>query len=420
MTFIIALLLAVNLLLLLAAKKKVGLSAALRMDADGMRDALIIVRILLVIGMVTGIWRASGTICAAVYYGIRLITPRLFLPVAFLLGSLLSYALGTSFGIAGTVGVIFMTLARSGGVDPMITGGVLFSAVMVGDRGSPVSSSAITVAHITDTDLYGNVRAMLRTAAVPYLLCLAVYTVLGVLHPIRSVDAAVMDAFRGEFILSPWTFVPAAVILALSLARIPTLYCMALSIASAAAVARFLQGSSWGSVLRACIFGYTAHGEGLAQIISGGGMFSMLNSCAVILLACGCAGIFRGTDMLSGLETRMEQLSARIGTYPVLMLASLVFSALFCNQSISVVMGNQLMRPVYLRRGKTKEDLALDLENTAILVPAFIPWCILCSVPLSLLGVGYGCMRYAVFLYSVPLFNLAVSLLRERAGNKRA
>jgi len=101
--------------------------------------------ILLLIGVLTGSWRSSGTIVTFVYYGIRLIWPHLFLIVIFLLTCLMSYALGTSFGVAGTAGVIFMTLARSGNVDPTIAAGVVLSGIYFGDRTSPASSTAFTI-----------------------------------------------------------------------------------------------------------------------------------------------------------------------------------------------------------------------------------------------------------------------------------
>ena len=113
------------------------------------KESLIVIEVMLIIGFITAAWRVSGTITVFVYYGMKLIVPPLFLVIAFLLSCLLSYALGTSFGVAGTVGVIFMALARSGGVDPVITAGVLMSGIYFGDRGSPVSSSANMVAGIT-------------------------------------------------------------------------------------------------------------------------------------------------------------------------------------------------------------------------------------------------------------------------------
>ena len=117
------------------------------------KKSLIVVTIIALIGVITGLWRASGTIAYCVVKGVELVTPNLFLTVSFLLCAALSYVLGTSYGVSSTMGVILMALARSGGVDPTVTAGVILSGVYFGDRCSPASSAASLVAAVTDTDL---------------------------------------------------------------------------------------------------------------------------------------------------------------------------------------------------------------------------------------------------------------------------
>ena len=420
MRIIIAALAAANLVFALLARKAGHSPRALAaLWLQGLRQAFTVACFMLVIGIVTGIWRASGTIAGAVYYGVQVITPHLFLPVAFLLTSLLSYALGTSFGIVATAGVIFMTLARSGGVDAEVTAGLLFSAIMVGDRGSPVSSSAITVAHLTGTDLYGNVRRMLRSGALPFALCCLLCAVMAFRHPIREVDPAVIARLETEFSFPLWIFVPAVLMLLLPLLRLPILHCMGLSILSGLLAAHYVQGMTIPELLRCCLLGYSARDAELASILNGGGMVSMLDTCAVVLLACGCSGLFGGTTLVNSLQRGLDRLASHLGLFPTLMLCCLGASSLFCNQIIAIVMGSKLLGPLYDSRGIRREQLALDIENTAITLPALIPWCILSSVPLKLMGVGYSCLRYAVFLYAVPLLSLIGALLREHRASCR-
>ena len=78
------------------------LADVVRMSGRGVKRTLPLIAILLLIGMMTGLWRDCGTIVTFVYYGVQFIRPQLFLLVTFLLTCLLSYALGTSFGVAGT------------------------------------------------------------------------------------------------------------------------------------------------------------------------------------------------------------------------------------------------------------------------------------------------------------------------------
>ena len=59
------------------------------------KSALIVVPVFLMIGMVTGLWRSSGTISFFLYHGLNGIDPTWFVLMAFLLSAALSFALGT-------------------------------------------------------------------------------------------------------------------------------------------------------------------------------------------------------------------------------------------------------------------------------------------------------------------------------------
>ena len=376
------------------------------MGIRGARESLIVIEVMCVIGFITAAWRVSGTITIFVYYGIKIITPSAFLIITFLLSCLLSYALGTSFGVAGTVGVIFMTLARSGGVDPLITAGVLMSGVYFGDRGSPVSSSANMVAGITGTKIFDNVRVMMRTAAVPLALCFVVYAVLSVRNPISHVDNALVSEFESAFNLSLWAFVPAVIMLLLPLLHVSVMISMGLSIAAGILVAWQVQGVPLLKVLQICVIGYQAEGNGLGRILNGGGLVSMLEIIGILLISCTYSGIFNGTGMLDSLQLRLERACTRIGRFPVMLILSLASAVVFCNQTISTLMCNDLLKKPYLDGGGSREELAIDMENSVILIACFIPWSIGCSVPLAFFGVDFRCLPYATFMYLMPLLYL--------------
>ncbi|MCD8340355.1 MAG: hypothetical protein LUC43_09215 [Burkholderiales bacterium] len=131
--------------------------------------------ILLVIGMLTGSWRASGTIAYFVSYAVEIISPQFALFWTFFLNALLSTIIGTSFGTVATMGVVGMSLCIAAGVDPILAGGAVLGGIFVGDRWSPVSSSALLVATITETQLYRNVIGMFKTGIIPFLLTCGIY-----------------------------------------------------------------------------------------------------------------------------------------------------------------------------------------------------------------------------------------------------
>jgi NhaC family Na+:H+ antiporter len=403
---ITALIIGYFVFLLIGIRMGYSIPDIFRMSLNGLKTALTLMIILLLIGVLTGSWRSAGSIVTFIYYGIQLIKPRLFLVVTFVLTCLMSYALGTSFGVAGTAGVIFMALARSGGVDPTITAGVILSGIYFGDRTSPASSTAFTVASVTGTDLYTNVRNMLKTGLIPWLICLAVYSFLSIKSPLAAVDHEVMDAFESVFNISAVTLIPAAIILIFPLIHVPILITLGSSIAAAAAVSLTVQKESVASLIRTMLLGYHSPVSEISSVIDGGGMISMLGTVVIVALACSYTGIMNGTGMIELIRNRADRLTARIGLFPSMILISLISSSIFCNQVVAIIMSKELLQKSYETSGKAPEELAIDIENTAITLPSLIPWCILCSVPLAILGVTYAAVPFAIYSYAIPLVNL--------------
>ena len=363
------------------------------------RKSLIVVTVIALIGVITGLWRLSGTIAYCIVKGVELVTPRLFLVTGFLLCAALSYVLGTSYGVSSTMGVILMALARSGGVDPIVTAGVILSGVYFGDRCSPASSAASLVAAVTDTDLYANVRQMLRTGLLPTILTFGIYLFLSPRHPLSALDSEVLRALTENFSISWTALLPAAVMFLLPLCRVPIKWAMAASIAAAAVVALTVQGFSPLSLLSAAWSGYHPADPALAAVLEGGGITSMAVSYVIVTLTGLYSGILEGTGSLRPLSGRAEALAERIGRFPAMTIVSAVCAAVLCNQAVTSMMGEQLLGRAY----GSREELAMDIENSGIMIAGLIPWSIACSIPLAMLGADGRSLPYAALLWLTPV-----------------
>ena len=139
-SLLFALLLGYVIFALYAIRKGFSLPEVLGMSAQGVRAAKNILTTFVLIGILTSLWRAGGTIPAIVCYSVRVMEPRLFLVCSFLLNCLVSFLTGTAFGSAATMGAVCMTMAAALGADPLMTGGAILSGVYFGDRWSPVST----------------------------------------------------------------------------------------------------------------------------------------------------------------------------------------------------------------------------------------------------------------------------------------
>lgn len=367
------------------------------------RKLIPLLAIFVFIGAITALWRSSGTITFFIYYGIQVIRPGIFLLVAFLLTCLLSYALGTSFGVTGTVGIILMALARSGGVDTAMTAGAVLSGAYFGDRCSPASSSGLLVAAVTETKQYDNIRNMHRTGWLPMVVSIAIYGALSAANPIQAVEESLLNTLTDSFSLSLWTVVPAVLMLVLPMVKVSISTTLIVSCAAAFGVSVLVQGMGAWETLVSAVMGYTPESAELAHILAGGGVLNMMSTSFAVMATGLLAGLLSGLGILDGLKGVAEKLALRWGLFPVTVLVSLVAGMVFCNQSIIIMMAYPLLHEVYQRCGHGNAELALDVENSGIVMAALIPWNIAGAVPLQMLDSGPEAIPYMVLLYMIPL-----------------
>ena len=387
----------------LALRRGFSLRAILGMVGHGMWSSRMVVVIMLLIGCLTSLWRQSGTIAYFTYYGVRLIPPQAFILAAFVLSALMSYALGTSFGVAATIGVILMTIARASGVSTVIAGGAILSGVYFGDRGSPAASSASLVANETGTDASQNFKRMMPSALLPLGLCVLIYAALSLWNRPGAVDSALLTRFEGEFALSLWCLLPTCLLLALAFAGMKIKYVMAIDILASLVLTLVLQKTTLMDALRMMLLGYAPADPELSAILSGGGVASMLQIVCILLLSSGCSGIFEGTQMLSSVEGALRRLCGRIGRFPTMVLTSIAAACVFCNQTIGIIMCRQCMGGNYPDTEQGRIELMLDIENSVVTLSGLVPWCIACSVPMGMLGLDVRSLPFACFLYLIPL-----------------
>ena len=398
-----------------AVRSGFALKDILRMMWNGIRESFIVVGVLLIIGAMTGIWRGCGTIPLLVVYGTELIHPKLFILFAFLLPMAVSYLIGTSFGTSASIGVVIMLLCRMSSADPVLTAGAVMSGIFFGDRASPASSCAHLNAHLTKTEIYGNVRLMLKDCIPALLITIGAYTFLSLKNPVLSVNTNILDRIQAQFTFTPWLLIPALIILIAPLFKINIKTAMAVSILCASVMAVAIQKMSLSGLIRTILLGYTAEGE-LGSLLSGGGVRSMVHACIMIIIPATFSGIFNGTQMLSGVESTLEKFSEKTSLPVMTLLTGIPLIMVSCNQTLALMLQVPLIRPIYEKRGISHGKLMLDLSDTTVLFSGLVPWCLACSMPLEMLNASPACLPFAFFMY-LPALTM---LFRERISAKSA
>ena len=381
----------------LAAKNGFALKTVLKMAVGSLKESFIVVGILLLIGCLTGLWRSSGTVAYFVTLGVSVMPPSFFLLAAFLLSAAMSFAIGTSFGVTATAGVIIMSIAHAGGISPIPVAGAVLSGVYVGDRGSPASSAANLVAAVTGTDVEKNIKIMLKSGAVPFLLCCVIYGVLSVFYPMQSTDSQVLLQLGEEFRLSWLCLIPAILMIVLPFCKVKVKWAMAIDIVVSFVLAMITQGAGFADCFKTMLLGFEPQNAALST------MLSMLEVCGILLLSGTYGGIFHGTGMLDSLSEKLIILKSKVGRFPVMVLLSFAVSIVFCNQTIGVIMLSQLSEGLYGTEDAERYSKMIDIENSVIVIAGLVPWCIACSVPLAMMNVGAAAVPMAFYLWLIPL-----------------
>ncbi len=404
--------LAFGLILFLLYGRKRGFpwGELLRMALNGVKTVRNVLITFLLIGMMTAFWRAAGTIPVIVGYASGLIRPSVFLLMTFLLDCGVSFMTGTAFGTAATMGVICATMGAAMGMSPVLTGGAVLSGVFFGDRCSPVSTSALLVAAITDTDIYGNIRRMLKSALIPFLLSCLIYLLLGFAGTGGSAAIDLKALFSRSFRLSWVALIPAAAVLLLSLLRADVKLSMGAGILTAIPICLAVQNIPPAELLRIAAVGFYPRDAEVAAMVSGGGLLSMLKVAGIVCLSSSYSELFRKTGLLDGIRRRISAVSRKSTPYAAVLLTSAVSGLIACNQTLTILLADQLCKGEY----DEKSRLALDLEDSAVVIAPLIPWSIAGGVPLASIGAPTAAILAAFYLFLIPLYRLVAGLRKNR------
>ena len=393
--------------------KKQGFSwkALGKMIGAGVKTSASILLVFQLIGVLTAFWRACGALPLIICCAVDLIRPKILLLMTFLLNCGVSVLTGTAFGTAATMGTICVSVGVSMGMDPLLLGGAMLSGVYFGDRCSPVSTSALLVSELTGTDIYDNIRRMVKTGLVPFLLSCSVYLALGLSRGDGGAKADLWPLYGREMTLLPLRCLPAVLILVLAAFRVKVKRAMAASILASLLLCVFLRHMDALTLLRTAVFGYTAADAAVGAMLNGGGILSMLRVSMIVMISSAYSGIFRETGLLDRLCERITALSERTSPYTSMLLTALLAGLVACNQTLTIILTHQLCAPSQ----KDGEAFAINLENSAVLVAPLIPWSIAGATPLSTVGAPTASIVLACYLYLLPL----CELVRHAAARRR-
>ncbi len=261
----------------------------------GISNGLGAVLILLAVGALVGTWIAGGIVPTIIYYGLKAIHPSIFLLATMIICSLTALATGTSWGAAGTAGIAMMGIGQGLGIPAPMTAGAVLSGCYFGDKMSPLSDSVILASSMSNVEIMEHIKGMLPIALISYIITGILFTAVG-FHYAGNVDMSqvesVIVAMDQQFVISPFSFVPVIIVLALLALRLPSFPVISLGSLLGIAWAVMVQdmdplvafNTAWAP------FSISSGVDFIDAILNRGGMSSMLGSVAVIIFGLGFGG----------------------------------------------------------------------------------------------------------------------------------
>ncbi len=348
---------------------------------DSIHKAMPAILIMLCVGILIGAWIASGTIPMVIYFGLKLISPKFFLVTACFVCSLTSISTGTSWGTIGTLGVAFIGIALGLGIPLGPAAGAIVAGAYFGDKMSPFSDVTNLAPVAAGSNLFDHIKHMMWSATPAWLIGMLVYFIVGLKYGGGTVkDESLMlitQTLKDNFNFNILLLLPMAVVFYFAATKKPTIPGMLISSFIAGILAVVFQKASITEIATALNTGYESHTgfQKVDQLISRGGMMSMMETQLVAFTAFSFGGIMQRTGMLQVILDRVMKFANKVWSIVVTTISASIVTALITGSSyLSMIIPGELLAPIYKKKGLAAKNLSRIIEESGAIIVPLIPW----------------------------------------------
>ena len=416
----------------IAAKNGMPWSGLRQATVDGVATGLSAIFILLAVGALIGTWALSGTIATMVYYGLQLLSPHFFYASTALICAVVALGIGSSWTVAGTIGIGLMGVAANMGLSPAITAGAIISGAYFGDKASPLSDTVNLATAAAGSDLFQHIRETLWTSVPALVLALIGFALLG--QPGDFNASGTLAGLHQHFVITPWALLPLVFVFGMAVLRIPpfvTIFVGALiggllAIAfNAHQVIAFAKDPSLPAPLAlikgiwsALANGYVSStGEpDIDRLLSRGGMESMLSTIWLILTALAFGAVVEHAGLLNRLiEPVTHNVRATGSLVAAVVATSIGLNVIASDQYIAIVLPARMFRLEFERRGLLPVTLSRAVGDSGSVTSPLIPWNSCGAYMAAALGVPtLSYAGFAFFSFLNPIATIAIAVLGFR------
>jgi NhaC family Na+:H+ antiporter len=382
---------------------------------NGITNSLQAIVILAIIGILIGVWILSGVVPTLLYYGLKILHPKIFLPATLIICSITSLATGSSWGTSGTIGIALIGIGDGLGFPLPVVAGAVLSGAYFGDKMSPLSDTTNMAPAMVGTDLYTHIKHMVYTTGVSYVLTLIIEIALGFFYGggeanLESVNQ-ILSGIDAQFSVNPLLLLPPAIVMALAFRRIPAVPGIVIGIISAGILGVIFQGNTFGSLLSAAYGGYTSNSgvEAVDNLLTKGGFESMMYTVSLVICAMMFGGIMEKTNQLRVVVTVILKKAQSTGSLiTATILTAIGSNLILCDQYMSIVMTGKMYAQSYTDNNLHPKNLSRAIEDSATVTANLVPWNSGGAYQAATLGVPtIAYLPFNFFCWLTPLVSMA-------------
>lgn len=370
--------------------------------------------ILMIIGTVIGAWIISGTVPAMIYYGLKILSPGIFLVATCIICCIVSLATGSSWTTAGTVGIALLGVGQGLGIPAPMVAGAIISGAYFGDKMSPLSDTTNLAPAMAGATLFDHVRHMIFTTGPSLLISLVLYGILGAKYVGKELDYEkinqILDALSKQFSISIWLLIPPIIVIIMVVKKVPAIPGLFTGTLLGAVFASIFQKQSLGTIIKVLNDGYVSETgfEIVDNLLTRGGLQSMMYTVALILCAMTFGGIMEKAGFLERLAEGLLSFSDSVGSLVLVTIVSSIFTNIVAgDQYLSIVVPGRMYKNAFDRKGLAPKNLSRCLEDAGTLTSPLVPWNTCGAFMFSTLGVHpFAYLPYAFLNLINPLVSI--------------
>ena len=398
-------------------------------------DVTTAIVILFLIGAISGTWTVSGIVPTFIYYGVKIISPKVFLLTACIICALVSVTIGSSWTTIATIGVALLGIGKALGFSDGMIAGAIISGAYFGDKISPLSDTTVLASSMSKVPMFDHIRYLMYTTVPSIVITLVIFTILGFSH--SGSDSSLINEYTSvldsKFNITPWLLIVPALTAVMIARRMPALIVLALSTATAAIAAIIFQpdiireiGASIagdGSNAKILFTGTiesiynsvsieTGNPE-VNQLVASKGMLGMLNTVYLIICAMCFGAALKASGMLRHLASMILPLTKRrTSLVTSTVVTGTALNGIVSDQYLAIILTSSLFKDVYEKEGYENRLLSRSVEDSATVTSPLYPWSSCGMTQATILSVPtLAYLPYCFFNLISPLMSITVAAI---------